>query len=338
MADVPAQTPADESIEHKELRERLAGDFVWRPQRVKVDTALFRVAGRSLHDVKLDAQDLNVKSGGDWKIDVQSREAAGLVRLQDIANPAAAGKSLTRVLARFSRVDIARERLAEVQALVSQPVAPEKPLPELDIEIGALKFGDARLGSVKLLAGQDVRDTKAWRLQRLDLTQDAATMSASGLSVPGGGTDLQFAMKIADCAALLEQLGQADLIKGCAGQIDGSLSWDGSALSPNAASLRGLLAWNFGRGQFLKIKPGLATGLSKLLGVFNLQFLPRRLSFDFADVFSEGFAFDTVVGTASITRGLGSYRRLPDEGPHRHRQGQWRHQRQHRATEFARGG
>ena len=45
-------------------------------------------------------------------------------------------------------------------------------------------------------------------------------------------------------------------------------------------------------GQFLKAEPGLA----KLLGVLSLQSLPRRLTLDFRDVFSEGFAFDFVRG------------------------------------------
>jgi uncharacterized protein YhdP len=53
-------------------------------------------------------------------------------------------------------------------------------------------------------------------------------------------------------------------------------------------------------GQFLKVEPGAA----KLLGVLNLQALPRRLALDFRDVFSEGFAFDNIVGTAAIAQGV----------------------------------
>jgi uncharacterized protein YhdP len=41
-----------------------------------------------------------------------------------------------------------------------------------------------------------------------------------------------------------------------------------------------------------------------LLGVLSLQSLPRRLSLDFKDVFTEGFAFDFVRGNASIDKGV----------------------------------
>jgi len=60
------------------------------------------------------------------------------------------------------------------------------------------------------------------------------------------------------------------------------------------------LQLNIERGQFLKADPGAA----RLLGVLNLQALPRRLALDFRDVFSEGFAFDFVRGNARIEQGV----------------------------------
>jgi uncharacterized protein YhdP len=51
-----------------------------------------------------------------------------------------------------------------------------------------------------------------------------------------------------------------------------------------------------------------------LLGVLSLQALPRRLVFDFRDVFSEGFAFDHIRGDATIARGVASTRNLRMQG------------------------
>ena len=53
-------------------------------------------------------------------------------------------------------------------------------------------------------------------------------------------------------------------------------------------------------GQFLKAEPGAA----RLLSVLSLQSLPRRLAFDFRDLFEEGFAFDSVTGDVSIAEGV----------------------------------
>ena len=64
------------------------------------------------------------------------------------------------------------------------------------------------------------------------------------------------------------------------------------------------------RGQFLKAEPGLA----KLLGVLSLQSLPRRLTLDFRDVFSEGFAFDFVRGDVAIAQGIAATNNLQMKG------------------------
>ena len=67
---------------------------------------------------------------------------------------------------------------------------------------------------------------------------------------------------------------------------------------------------NIESGQFLKADPGLA----KLLGVLSLQSLPRRLTLDFTDVFSEGFAFDFVRGDVGINQGVASTNNLQMKG------------------------
>jgi uncharacterized protein YhdP len=53
-------------------------------------------------------------------------------------------------------------------------------------------------------------------------------------------------------------------------------------------------------GQFAKLEPG----AGKLLGLLSLQSLPRRVTLDFRDIFSEGFAFETIDGQVKIARGI----------------------------------
>jgi uncharacterized protein YhdP len=67
---------------------------------------------------------------------------------------------------------------------------------------------------------------------------------------------------------------------------------------------------NIESGQFLKADPGIA----KLLGVLSLQSLPRRLTLDFRDVFSEGFAFDFVRGDVTIEQGQARTNNLQMKG------------------------
>ena len=73
-------------------------------------------------------------------------------------------------------------------------------------------------------------------------------------------------------------------------------------------SLTGEVTFRAEKGQFVKLKPG----IGKLLGVLSLQSLPRRITLDFNDIFSEGFAFDTINGTATIAQGVATHPRPHD--------------------------
>jgi uncharacterized protein YhdP len=64
-------------------------------------------------------------------------------------------------------------------------------------------------------------------------------------------------------------------------------------------------------GQFLKADPG----VGRLLGVLSLQSLPRRITLDFRDVFSDGFAFDSINGDVQIAAGIMSTTDLRMVGP-----------------------
>ncbi|MBN4659130.1 hypothetical protein H4F44_25435, partial [Escherichia coli] len=89
-------------------------------------------------------------------------------------------------------------------------------------------------------------------------------------------------------------------VRGGRGTLSGQVSWAGSPLEPDPASMSGDVAVQIAEGQFLKADPGMA----KLAGILSLQSLPRRLTLDFRDVFQEGFAFDAFTGDVRIERGV----------------------------------
>jgi uncharacterized protein YhdP len=77
------------------------------------------------------------------------------------------------------------------------------------------------------------------------------------------------------------------------------VTWQGSPADFAFGTLAGALQMTAKGGQFTKVEPG----AGKLLGVLSLQSLPRRLSLDFRDVFSEGFAFDQISSTMQLAKG-----------------------------------
>ncbi|HSD53557.1 MAG TPA: AsmA-like C-terminal region-containing protein, partial [Burkholderiales bacterium] len=141
-------------------------------------------------------------------------------------------------------------------------------------------------------------------------------INAKGLWRPAGGatleqTDLEVNIKTSDAGKYLDRFGYVDaLARGTAG-LDASVKWLGPISSIDFASLTGNVTFHAEKGQFVKLKPG----IGKLLGVLSLQSLPRRMSLDFHDIFSEGFAFDQINGTAAIAKGLARTEDLKMVGP-----------------------
>ena len=121
---------------------------------------------------------------------------------------------------------------------------------------------------------------------------------------------MNFRLDIADSGALLARLGMKDVIRRGRGKIEGRVGWQGSPMSMDIPSLEGQFNLNVETGQFLKADPGIA----KLFGVLSLQSLPRRLTLDFRDVFSEGFAFDFIRGDVNIARGIANTNNLQMKG------------------------
>lgn len=64
------------------------------------------------------------------------------------------------------------------------------------------------------------------------------------------------------------------------------------------------------KGQFLKVEPG----MGKLLSVLSLQSITRRMTLDFRDVFSQGFAFDYIRGDIAVAQGIARTNNLQMKG------------------------
>ena len=89
-------------------------------------------------------------------------------------------------------------------------------------------------------------------------------------------------------------------MRGGQATLAGKLSWRGAPTRIDFPSLSGNMTLEAGSGQFNKLEPG----VGRLLGILSLQSLPRRITLDFRDVFSSGFAFDRISGSIDVARGV----------------------------------
>lgn len=179
-------------------------------------------------------------------------------------------------------------------------------MPALDVIAENFELGGKRLGRLQVVAANvDRGGTAAWQLQKLEIVNPESTMSATGqwAREPGAASrrmSLALSLDFRDGGALLARLGVPDALRASSGRIEGEMNWRGSPFSLDLATLNGHLKLDVAKGQFLKA----SAGAGRLLGVLSLQALPRRITLDFRDVFSEGFAFDGITATAGIGNGV----------------------------------
>lgn len=184
-------------------------------------------------------------------------------------------------------------------------------LPALDILAENFQMGVKPLGKLELKATQQDRD---WRIEKLTLSHPDGTLRADGvwqswLSSPRTQMNVQWT--VLDASSVLARLGYPGSMRGGIAEIGGTLSWDGGPYQIDYPSLSGKFVFRAAKGQFRQMEPG----IGKLLGILSLQSLPRRLSLDFRDVFSRGFAFDEILGEVKVDHGIAATEKFLITGP-----------------------
>jgi uncharacterized protein (TIGR02099 family) len=240
--------------------------------------------GRVWHEVELSA-----KRERQWQARLVSREVNGVMQYE----PTAAGS----LMARFTRLhlpDAADESHSDSRGDETRS------LPAVDVAADDFRVGGRNFGQLRLLASNEARD---WRIRQLTLVAPQGNLNATGIWQLGSKapvTRVDFTLDMSDIGGYFARLQLPPGAKGGSGRIAGNISWNGSPISIDVPTLAGAVELQAKKGRFVKIEPG----IGKLIGVLSLQALPRRVSLDFRDVFSEGFAYDQIGGNVAISRGV----------------------------------
>jgi uncharacterized protein (TIGR02099 family) len=302
---------------------RPVADFPdFRPTSMALQADELTAGGHKFSHVVAGASRL----GPTWQANVDAQEFSGYLEYRQ-SSDARDG----RVYARLARLSLAQSEARNVESLLE---AQPESIPALDIVVDDLELRGKRLGRIEIEAvnrGSASRDAGAreWRLSKFNVITPEAVFSATGnwatLNAPvptpnrpkaslahaeRRRTVMNFKLEMRDAGGLLDRLGLKDIFRLGKGKMEGQIAWIGSPLALDYPTLGGAFSINVENGQFLKADPGMA----KLLGVLSLQSLPRRLTLDFRDVFSDGFAFDFVRGDVQIEQGMAMTNNLQMKG------------------------
>ena len=291
------------------------------PNQIAIRAKELLVSGRKLNNLVIGG----TRDGPTWRANLDATELNGYLEFRQPG-----GANAGRILARLQRLSLGQSNVSDVENILDgQPAS----IPALDIVVNDLELRGKKLGRIEVdavnrAANSGDGNPGEWRLNKFNVIMPEAVLTATGnwvavnAQTPGAGprvprpvverrrTVMNFKLDITDSGLLLKRFGMADVVRRGKGKMEGSVAWAGSPLSLDYPSMSGQFNVNIESGQFLKADPGLA----KLLGVLSLQSLPRRLTLDFRDVFSDGFAFDFVRGDVSISQGVAVTNNLQMKG------------------------
>ncbi|MDP6674175.1 MAG: AsmA-like C-terminal region-containing protein, partial [Gammaproteobacteria bacterium] len=112
-------------------------------------------------------------------------------------------------------------------------------------------------------------------------------------------TNLTLNLNGTDIHAVLSALGYDPVIMGESVAASGELTWLGGPSGDFLARADGEFKLSMKDGSLLAVEPG----GGRILGVLSLAALPRRLLFDFSDVFADGLSFNSIKGDFTIDDG-----------------------------------
>lgn len=238
----------------------------------------------------------------DWRFDVKGTNLAGRI---DFSVPLQSRP----LKATLDHLILPAEKPGEGEGKASQ-VSP-RAIPALEVTSKSLVFGDMQLGAMTL---ETVPRPDGMEIRKLLLERPEARFEIQGAWTEKDGKNASefsthFASK--DLGGTLQGLGFPGLISQGRGDSSSTLRWPGRPADFAWSTLGGHMSVLFQDGRMLEIEPG----AGRIIGLFSLQTLPRRLFMDFSDVLRRGYAFDRIEGDLDIAAGVARTQNLYLDGP-----------------------
>jgi uncharacterized protein (TIGR02099 family) len=149
----------------------------------------------------------------------------------------------------------------------------------------------------------------SWSKEKDGITIDHLVLVGKSIDILGQGywrltpkghaSALNLQMKTPSLGELQQDMGLTTGIEQAPAEVKAELYWPSSPLEVGAEKLYGSLWLKVGKGQVKNVEPG----MGRLIGLFSLNALGKRLALDFSDLFSQGMAFDTIEGNFMLNDG-----------------------------------
>ena len=215
---------------------------------------------------------------------------------------------LKPVVVRLKQLHLERKALLadepEQQAAPARPAAHEleldpQSLPGLDMQVDALWVGDKPLGKASL---EWDHSNLGIQIKQFVIHGEDLEFDAKGYwHLIGRQNHSQFQVKahVKSLGRLQKDLGLKLGITKAPLDLNGVFEWSQAPYAIKLKDLTGKLDLKMGAGEVTEVDPG----VGRLVGLFSLHTLGKRLSLDFSDLFAKGLEFDKIEGQFDIRDG-----------------------------------
>ena len=264
------------------------GDLIKKIQEVDLKFKKLRLFNQYFKDLNI----LVKNDALDYLVDIDSSEIKGSIRIpydlpQDV------------ISAEFDYL-----KLSPFEAGEQKILAPEDFFP-LNLAIQKLYYNKQFFGNLKLSL---TPEKGVLRINHFALDSPRLRLSTTGMwrVLPDfQETTLTGVMRTDALGELLKTADvNADLVGG-KGRATFTLAWFDSLLHPTVAKLNGRVQLEFSDGQITKLSKDTRkkVGFGRVLNLFSLQSLPKRLTLNFSDLAQKGFMFDEMKGDFVLKSG-----------------------------------
>ena len=238
---------------------------------------------------------------GAWKIDVSGPSVAGELTIPEDFTGSQA------LAVRLDHLVISRQNKQSTPSGHRDP----RSWPNLRAFVQDFRYEEHSIGSIDLQAS---RVPMGIRVDSLTVVQQAARADAQAqwlITPDGEQSQMSATIASTDFAATMRALNYAPVMEAKHTEITAKLSWPGGFDSDFPGRASGTVTVSADDGQLLSVQPG----AGRMLGLFSVAALPRRLALDFSDLTDEGLSFDKVHGDFELREGNAYTSNLLLRGP-----------------------
>ena len=185
-------------------------------------------------------------------------------------------------------------------------------LPGLILNVADLQLGEAHLGALQLIA---TPGTDGLQIERMHLQGGQLDLDARGAwsreQRAAYRTRLSGQLETANLGQLLVDLGYSHQFEEATANGRFDFEWPGNPAQLHRSTLAGRLDVNIENGRLVELDPG----VTRVVGLLNLNALTRRLRLDFSDLFEKGQSFDRISGGFEFADGVAQTQDLTLAGP-----------------------